>query len=178
LPVVGQVPWHAPPAQAPLAHRSPDEHGLPSSHGAALSTCRQLPPLQLSSVQGLVSLQSSGVPRHSPPVHESPVVQASPSLQEPFVETEALSFAALSSVVSVVTLAPFVIGPEVFAVTSIRTVAFAPGTMSPRVQTTLGPPLQLPWLGVAERYDTEPGSGSRSTTLRATAAPRLSTFTS
>ena len=90
------------------------------------------------------------------------------------VETDALSLAGSSSAVSVVTLAPFVIGPEVLAVTSIRTVAFAPGAMSPRVQTTVEPPLQLPWLGVAERYDTEPGSGSRRTTLRAAPAPRLS----
>jgi hypothetical protein len=159
-------------------HRSPDEHGLPSSQGAVLLVCRQVPPLQLSSVHGLVSLQSIGAPRHVPPTHASPVVQASPSLQGPFVETDAVSLAAFESAVSAVTLAVFVIGPAVLDVTTITTVAFAPGTTSPSVQTTVVPPLQLPWLGVTDTNDTELGSGSRSTMLRATFAPRLSTFRS
>ena len=56
-------------------HASPSSHVVPS----VTLTCEHVPPLQLSVVQTLLSLQSSAAPPHTPAVQESAVVHASPS---------------------------------------------------------------------------------------------------
>ena len=69
--------------QIPPPHVSPSVHGLPSLHEAVLFACPQPEVgLQLSSVQGFPSLQSSvPVPGWQIPAEQvSPVVQAFPSL--------------------------------------------------------------------------------------------------
>jgi hypothetical protein len=54
---VGVVPtWQVPPE-----HESPVVQGLPSLQEAVLFACSQAPALQLSSVQGLLSLQSAAI---------------------------------------------------------------------------------------------------------------------
>jgi hypothetical protein len=74
---------------APL-HMSPDVHALLSLHGAQLNACLQPEEgSQESSVQGLVSLQSMGVPTHTPPLHESFIVH--PLLSSHFVPSKASS---------------------------------------------------------------------------------------
>jgi len=65
--------------QEPPEHTSPTVQALPSSHVAVLFVCVQVPPAQLSSVQGLLSLQVVPVPWHEPPEHTSSTVQGSPS---------------------------------------------------------------------------------------------------
>jgi hypothetical protein len=69
--------WHDPPPQA-----SPVVHALPSSHGLVLLVKTQPDAgLQVSVVQALLSLQTTGTPgRQAPPPQVSPVVQALPSL--------------------------------------------------------------------------------------------------
>ena len=71
------------PTHEPPEHPSLGVHTLPSVHGAPLAKCRQpLVLLQSSSVQGLLSSQSSGTePTQLPAVHTSWVVQAFASLQ-------------------------------------------------------------------------------------------------
>ncbi len=71
----------APGVHRPSLHKSPTVHGLPSLHGAVFSTNLQ-PALasQLSSLQGLPSLQFCAVPaRQMPPLHASPLVHTEPS---------------------------------------------------------------------------------------------------
>src|SRR6266446_5894139 len=81
-------PWHrrsGVPTQMPAAHRSLVVHGLPSSHALVLSAYAQpVAGSQRSSVQGLPSLQTSGIPgRHAPVVGSqvSTPLHASPSSQ-------------------------------------------------------------------------------------------------
>src|SRR5712691_7264742 len=73
------VPLHELSAHehSPFTHVSFCVHGLPSSHGSVLFMCVQ-PDVGLhpSSVQGLLSLQSTGVPTHIPPLHVSFIVHA------------------------------------------------------------------------------------------------------
>ena len=66
----------------PALHASPVVHALLSVHGAVLSVCTQpLAALQVSSVQGLPSLQPKAAPgTHTPPPHTSLTVQALSSL--------------------------------------------------------------------------------------------------
>jgi hypothetical protein len=78
LQIVGSREWHVPPLQL-----SPVVQGFPSSHGLVLFVKAQTPVagLQLSVVQALPSVQTIAVPGlHRPPLHVSPMVQASPSL--------------------------------------------------------------------------------------------------
>jgi len=72
-----------PPTQAPFAHTSPVVHALPSSQVAVLFALTQpVDGLQESSVHGLLSLQSvAALPRQTPPLQTSTVVQALPSSQ-------------------------------------------------------------------------------------------------
>jgi hypothetical protein len=67
--------------QLPPPHVSPVVHALPSLHEAVLLTYEQpVAGMHESSVQALLSLQTTGVPgRQLPPPHVSPVVQALPS---------------------------------------------------------------------------------------------------
>ena len=78
LQVTAATPTHVPPEQV-----SPVVQAFPSSQTAVLFACAQpVAGLQLSSVQGLLSLQVTAVPpTHAPPEHASPVVQAFPSSQ-------------------------------------------------------------------------------------------------
>jgi hypothetical protein len=71
-----------PPVHVPATHVSLDVHALLSSHVAVLGAFRQpVTALHESSVQPLLSLQSSGVPTwHEPPPHTSAPLHASPSL--------------------------------------------------------------------------------------------------
>jgi hypothetical protein len=73
----------APATQVPPAQVSPVVQAFPSLQGAVLLVNTQpLPGLQLSVVQTLLSLQTTGVPGlQMPPLQVSPVVQALPSLQ-------------------------------------------------------------------------------------------------
>jgi hypothetical protein len=68
--------WQVPPPQV-----SPVVHGLPSSHAFVLFVKTQpVAGLQLSVVQTLLSLQTTGVPGlQTPPPQTSPAVQALPS---------------------------------------------------------------------------------------------------
>jgi hypothetical protein len=71
------------PAQKPPEHLSPWLQALPSSHPKVLFWNAQLPVvvLQLSVVQGLLSLQLLATPAlHAEAAHASPTVQALPSL--------------------------------------------------------------------------------------------------
>jgi hypothetical protein len=80
LQTVGPPGLHAPPP-----HVSPVVQALPSSQAWVLATKAQAPVagLQLSDVQGLLSLQTTAEPGlHAPPPHRSPTVQAVPSEQE------------------------------------------------------------------------------------------------
>jgi len=72
-----------PGVQMPLVHRSFVVHASPSSHDLPLFVWTQpMVWLQLSSVQTLLSLQSSApLPMHLPFTHWSTVVQGSLSLQ-------------------------------------------------------------------------------------------------
>jgi hypothetical protein len=73
-----------PGLQAEAAHTSPTEHALPSLHGEVLALNAQ-PSLasQLSSVQGLLSLQPSTLPDlHTPLEHASPTVHTLPSASQ------------------------------------------------------------------------------------------------
>src|SRR5438552_8344493 len=81
-------PWHrrsGVPTQMPAAHTSFVVHGLPSSHALVLYAYAQpVAGSQTSSVQGLPSLQTSGIPgRHAPLVGSqvSTPLHASPSSQ-------------------------------------------------------------------------------------------------
>jgi len=69
---------HVPALHALAAHVSPVVQASPSSHGAVLAACTQpLVVLQLSSVQGLLSLQSTAAPMHAAlPSQVSDFVQA------------------------------------------------------------------------------------------------------
>jgi len=71
----------APPMQVPPLHVSLVVHALPSLQGAVFAALTQpTTALQLSSVQGLVSLQSGGAPPTQPPALQvSAVVHAFPS---------------------------------------------------------------------------------------------------
>src|SRR5439155_1345728 len=71
----------APPTHLPPLHPSLTVEAVPSSQGAVLFVwTHPVVGLQVSSVQGLPSLQFSGVPGwHVPPLHTSPAVQALPS---------------------------------------------------------------------------------------------------
>jgi hypothetical protein len=71
------VPWQLPPE-----HTSSVVQAFPSLHAFVLLVWTQpVPGLHVSSVQGLLSLQSRAVPAWQlPPEHTSPVVQAFPSL--------------------------------------------------------------------------------------------------
>jgi len=65
------------PTQMPPTHLSADVHALLSLHAAELGRCRHWPPrswLQVSSVHGLLSLQSLGLPVHFPARHASSTV--------------------------------------------------------------------------------------------------------
>ena len=75
-PLAGAPGWHDPPP-----HASPDVQTLPSLQGAALFVCWHPDAgAQVSSVQGLPSLQpGGGPPAQTPPAHVSFVVQALPS---------------------------------------------------------------------------------------------------
>ena len=70
-----------PGRQVPPAQESPVVHALPSSHAAVLFVVTQpVAGLQVSVVQGLLSLQTAAVPAWQlPPPHASPVVHALPS---------------------------------------------------------------------------------------------------
>lgn len=73
-----------PGAHAPLEHRSPNVHALPSEQGAEFGEKTHAPEFesQASSVQTLPSEQLfRGPGLHVPPEHSSPIVQASPSEQ-------------------------------------------------------------------------------------------------
>jgi hypothetical protein len=72
-----------PPTHAPPLHASPVVHALPSLQAAALFVwTHPVAGLQESSVQPLLSLQSSaGPPAQAPPLQVSTVVHALPSLQ-------------------------------------------------------------------------------------------------
>jgi hypothetical protein len=87
-----------PPTHAPFEHLSPIVHTLLSLHATPLFGVYAQPVvgLQLSVVQGLLSLQLSFVPGpHAPAaVHLSPVVQAFPSLQAAPVNATCLQGAA------------------------------------------------------------------------------------
>lgn len=73
-----------PPVQEPSAQASPLVQLSPSSQGAAIGAKTQPPAgLQVSLVQGLLSLQATAWPLHTPATHVSPAVQASPSVQGP-----------------------------------------------------------------------------------------------
>ena len=73
------------PAQTPLEQTSPIVQTLLSSQGFEFATCvHPLAGLQLSSVQGLPSLQSTGAPpMQTPPEQVSFVVHALPSSHAP-----------------------------------------------------------------------------------------------
>src|SRR5262245_53828694 len=77
------------PLQAPPEHTSVRVQAFPSSQGAMLLVKTQpVAGLQVSSVQALPSLQTTGAPaRHAPPPQTSPVVQALPSLQGEVLST-------------------------------------------------------------------------------------------
>ena len=87
-----------PARQTPSLHRSPTVQALPSLHAVVNCTCWQpSAALQLSWVHGAWSSQFNGVPgTHAPPLHWSPLVQASPSEQgaalfacwQPFVRSQ------------------------------------------------------------------------------------------
>jgi hypothetical protein len=82
-PVHGLASLHtlAEPAQLPLAQTSLSVHRLPSSHAAVLlaNTHAPLVALQLSLVQGLLSLHTLAAPPHAPLLQASPVVHGLPS---------------------------------------------------------------------------------------------------
>src|ERR1043165_41778 len=86
----------------------------------------------------------------------------------------AASFVLLESNVGVVAEALLVIVPAVVAVRTRVTVALLPLAIVPRLQVTGAVPLQVPLLGVAERY-VAPGKGSGSTTLVALPGPLFAT---
>src|SRR2546425_1243057 len=77
LQTTGMPAWQVPPM-----HMSSIVHRFPSSQKLLLLTKAQpVRGSQLSVVQTLLSLQSTGMPpRHNPPLHVSPVVQALLSL--------------------------------------------------------------------------------------------------
>ena len=68
-----------------------------------------------------------------------------------------------------------VICPGWFAVTTIVIVAEAPGFSEPRLQRTIGLPLQLPWLAFAETSVALPGSRSWNATVPAAPFPEFET---
>ena len=76
LQTTGVAPVHVPPPQT-----SPVVQAFPSLHEAVLFVCVQPAGVQLSSVQGLLSLQSKAAPEQLPPLQTSPIVQALPSSQ-------------------------------------------------------------------------------------------------
>jgi hypothetical protein len=86
-----------PPRQAPPPQVSLVVHASLSSQGSLLFTWAQpLDGLQLSSVQGLLSLQFADAPgTHAPPLHVSAVVQALPSLHGAVLEVCAHPVAGL-----------------------------------------------------------------------------------
>src|SRR5262249_20126386 len=69
--------------QEPPEHTSPTVQAFPSSHVAVLFVCVQVPPAQLSSVQGLLALQAVPVPWHEAPEHTSSTVQGAASALAP-----------------------------------------------------------------------------------------------
>jgi hypothetical protein len=78
LHTVGVPGW-----QLPAAHASPFVHAFPSLHGAVLLVNEHapVPGSQASLVQTLPSLHATGAPGwQEPSAHESPFVQALPSL--------------------------------------------------------------------------------------------------
>ena len=104
------------PRQAPPAHTSPVVQVTPSSQPTALLTALQSPArLQLSSVHGLLSLQTLVVPTHVPVPQLSPLVQALPSLQVTLVgsATDVQPFVLLQE--SVVQALPSSHGMAVFS---------------------------------------------------------------
>jgi len=92
----GAPPTHRPPLQVSLVVQA-----LPSLQGRALLACTQpVVALQLSSVQPLPSLHTTGVPLHVPPPQVSSSVHALPSSHGfvLFVKTQPLDGLQLSSV--------------------------------------------------------------------------------
>jgi hypothetical protein len=75
----------APPTHTPPWHWSPEVQALPSLHDAAFGACTQpADTSQPSSVHGFASSHvGAGPPTHTPVLHESLVVQASPSEHDP-----------------------------------------------------------------------------------------------
>jgi hypothetical protein len=89
---------------------------------------------------------------------------------------EAELFALFGSVVALETVAEFTTEAGVAgAVTTRVMVAELAADRLPRLQTTVVVPVQLPWLGVAEKNVVPPGSVSETLTLFAVAGPPLVT---
>jgi hypothetical protein len=90
------------PAHTPLVQVSPVVHGFPSSHEPPLAGANAQPlgGLQVSVVQGSLSLQTACAPVQVPPVHTSFAVHALPSLQGSvlFVNTQPVAVLQVSSV--------------------------------------------------------------------------------
>jgi hypothetical protein len=74
----GAPPWHA-----PAEHVSAVVQALPSSHEAVLFACWQAPPLHMSSVHGLLSLQSAPVVHSGGGASEPASVLGLPPVQTP-----------------------------------------------------------------------------------------------
>src|SRR5919106_2145483 len=87
------------------------------------------------------------------------------------VVRETVLFAGIGSGLELVTDAVLVrtAGPAVLTTTSI--VASVPAIKFPRLQLTVGPPVQVPWLGVAETNVTPAGRGSVNITVDMSVAP-------
>ncbi len=97
------------PAQVPVPHTSLEVQALPSSQLAVLLALTQAPPLQLSEVQALLSLQFFAAPGTQPLwAHTSPIVQGFPSVHgavlgvwvQPFLVSHPSSVQALLSLQS------------------------------------------------------------------------------
>ena len=90
--------------------------------------------------------------------------------------SEAVLFEASGSASVAVTVALFVIWPDVVGVTVIVTIADAPLANVPMLQFTGPAPLQEPWVVVADPNVTPPGRLSVTFTLVAEAGPLFTTI--
>jgi hypothetical protein len=108
---------------------------------------------------------------------ESDAVTARSARGDTVVEAVELLFAFDGSETSEDTVAVFDSGPEAPAVTTMLMLAVPEAEIVPREHVTVPAAwLQDPCDGVAEEYDTPPGSGSLTTTLVASEGPAFATF--
>jgi hypothetical protein len=172
-----------PPLQAPPPQVSPDVQASPSSQAAVLLALTQpVAGSQESSVHGLPSSHTTGVPEHDPPEHTSEAVQALPSSQAAvlFAFTQPVAGSHESSVqtlpssqsggappthdpplqVSTVVQA----SPSLHAAVLLALTQPVAGSQESSVQTLLssqfsaGPPMQAPPLQVSDVVQALPSS--------------------